>query len=253
MRLNTQMNARWRSARGVKTGNSMPNYYPIMLDVRGRSAIVVGGDSIAAEKASALVASGAHVTALAPAFCAELQALADHGGVTLHRKEYAPGDLAGAFVVVAAATHDQALAEAIWVETRERGQLVNIVDVPARCSFILPSILRRGQLTIAVSTEGASPSLAKRIRQRLEALFPPAYDVYLRLAVAARERLRGAGVSYDRRDAFFGQFDASDTLRRLERRDIGGAAATTAALLRDYDVSVAPATLEEELHGADLA
>ena len=145
----------------------MPNYYPIMLDIRGRQAIVIGGDRIAAEKATALVASGAQVTILSPNLGTEVIALHKQHGVALRQKAYEPGDLAGAFVVVAA-TNDQELIDAIWTETQQHGQLVNIVDVPARCSFIIPSILRRDQLTIAVSTEGASPSLAKRIRQRLE-------------------------------------------------------------------------------------
>src|SRR6266566_1818197 len=183
----------------------MPNYYPLMLDVRGRRAIVLGGDRVAAEKAAALSASGAHVSVLHQEFCTELLALAEQQQVTLWRKAYAPGDLAGAFVVIAA-TNDPQLISAIWTETQERGQLVNIVDVPEYCSFILPSILRREPLTIAVSTEGASPSLAKRIRHDLEEIFPPAYGTYLRLAALARTYLRQHGVSYDLRDDFFNDF-----------------------------------------------
>ena len=93
--------------------------------------------------------------------------------------------------------------------------MVNIVDIPERCSFIMPSILRRDQLTIAVSTEGASPSLAKRIRQNLEESFPPVYGTYLRLAALARTQLRKNGVSYERRDDFFSDFFTSDVLARL--------------------------------------
>src|SRR5437764_2073243 len=171
----------------------MPNYYPIMLDIRRRPALVIGGNSIAAEKAAALAASGALVTVMNSEFCDELLALAQRDQVMLRYKAYEPGDLAGAFVVIAA-TENQQLIEAIWTETQERGQLVNIVDVPARCSFILPSILRREPLTIAVSTEGASPSLAKRIRQDLEEIFPPAYGTYLRLAALARTYLRQHGL-----------------------------------------------------------
>src|SRR5260370_26856764 len=133
-----------------------------MRDVRGRSAIVVGGDRVAAEKAAGLSASGAHVSVISPVFCDELLLQAEQKQLTLRRKTYEPGDLAGAFVVIAA-TNDPQLIQAIWAETQERGQPVNIVDVPEYCSFILPSVLRRGQLTIAVSTEGASPGLAKRI------------------------------------------------------------------------------------------
>src|SRR6266581_8912526 len=131
-----------RAKRGEST---MPKYYPIMLDVRDRLAIVIGGDRVAAEKAAALAASGARVSVLSPAFCDELLQQAEREQVTLRWKAYKPGDLAGAFVVIAA-TKDPQLIEAIWAETQERGQLVNIVDVPEYCSFILPSVLRREQL-----------------------------------------------------------------------------------------------------------
>ncbi len=225
----------------------MPRYYPVMLDVRNRPAIVIGGDSIAAEKAASLSASGAHVRVMNSEFCPELLEMAEHGTIKLHQKAYEPGDLAGAFVVVAAATHDAQLAEAIWNETQERGQLVNIVDVPARCNFIVPSILRRGQLTIAVSTEGASPSLSKRIRQRLEGLFPAAYDTYMQLAVVARTHLRQHGISYAQRDDFFGEFFNSDILTLLAEDNASQALAITVELLGHYDVAISTDTITADL------
>lgn len=223
----------------------MPNYFPVMLDVRGRSAVVVGGDRIAAEKALALRESGAVVSVVSPTFCRALRELGASDALTLRRKAYESGDLDGAFVVVVVATDDAELVERIWAETRRNGQLVNIVDVPERCSYIVPSILRRGQLTIAVSTEGASPSLAKRVRRRLEDLFPPEYGSYLRLATAARARLRAGGVSYTRRDLFFGEYMESDVLERIAAGDVAGAAATTAELLRRYGVEAPAAALAE--------
>ena len=224
----------------------MPEYYPVMLDVRGRLAIVVGGDRIAAEKAAALSASGAQVSVINPAFCDELLMQAEYKRVTLHRKAYEPGDLEGAFVVVAA-TNDAQLVEAIWTETQKSGQLVNIVDIPERCSFIMPSILRRGQLTIAVSTEGASPGLAKRIRQNLEEIFPLAYGPYLRLAALARTHLRKNGVSYERRDDFFSDFFTSEVLARLVEGNVAQATVITAELLQRYEVDVSASVLEASL------
>ena len=224
----------------------MPEYYPVMLDVRGRLAIVVGGDRVAAEKAAALSASGAKVSVINPAFCDELLMQAEYKRVTLRRKAYEPGDLEGAFVVVAA-TNDAQLVEAIWTETQKSGQLVNIVDIPERCSFIMPSILRRGQLTIAVSTEGASPGLAKRIRQNLEEIFPLAYGPYLRLAALARTHLRKNGVSYERRDDFFSDFFTSDVLARLVEGNAAQATVITAELLRRYEVDVSASVLEASL------
>ncbi len=224
----------------------MSKYYPIMLDIRGRSTIVIGGDRIAAEKAAALSASGANVTVLSPEFCDELLLQAERKRITLWQKVYAPGDLERALLVIAA-TNDQKLIDAICAETKERGQLVNIVDVPQYCSFIIPSILRREQLTIAVSTEGASPGLAKRIRQSLEDLFPLAYGAYLRLASVARAHLRKHGVSYARRDDFFGEYYASNILAKLTDGKVEQAAEEISDLLKTYDVTVSGSALKAGL------
>lgn len=220
-----------------------------MLNLRERRALVIGGDGIAAEKATALAAAGARVTVMSASFCEALPSLAARRdlSVALWQKEYAPGDLAGYFVVVAATTSEPELTEAIWREAREHNTLLNVVDVPARCDFIVPSILRRGQLTLAVSTEGASPALAKRVRQQLEGVFSAAYAPYLRLAAAARTYLRQSGVSYGQRDNFFGAFFASDALARIEAGDTAGAAASTAALLRTYAITVPAHALEEAM------
>src|SRR2546429_1120470 len=188
--------------------------YPVLLDIRDRLATVIGGDQVAEEKAAALSASGARVRVISPDFCNELLQQAENRRVTLQRKAYEPGDLVGAFVVIAA-INDLRLAEAIQAEAQEHGQLLNIVDIPRYCSFIMPSVLRREQLTIAVSTEGASPGLAKRIRQSLEEIFPPAYGSYLRLASLAPTHPRDNGGSYSKRDDLFGHFYTSGILGNL--------------------------------------
>lgn len=226
----------------------MPDYYPVMLDIRGRLAIVVGGDRVAAEKASALAASGARIRVISPDFCDELLTLARQETIILRRKTYEHGDLAGAFVVIAV-TNEPQLVQAIWSETQERGQLVNTVDVPEYCSFIVPSILRREPLTIAVSTEGAAPGLAKRIRHSLEELFPLAYSGYLRLAAIARAYLRERGISYTRRDDFFSDYYASDVLARLVKGDLAQAATITSELLQRYDIDIPAEILQAKLEG----
>lgn len=233
----------------------MPNYYPVMLDLRERPALVIGGDALAAEKASALAACGARVRVLHPTFCQELLAMAEQRRITLRSKQYEPGDLAGAFVVVAVPGDDEQV-QAIWRETQERGQPVNIVDRPAYCTFILPSVLRRGHLTVAVSTEGASPALAKRVRQQLEETFSQAYGTYIDLAALARSYLRRAGVSYATRDAFFQDFMNSSILNLLEGRELSQALEQTTALLQTYRVPITASELarafrEEQGYVAD--
>jgi precorrin-2 dehydrogenase/sirohydrochlorin ferrochelatase len=220
-----------------------------MLDVRGRKTIVIGGNRIAAEKATALGMSGADVTMLSDHFDDEAVDLERRNEVKLLHKPYQPGDLEGAFVVVAA-VKDPDLIACIWLEAQERNQLVNVVDVPAYCNFIVPSILRRDQLTISVSTEGASPGLAKRIRQRLEGYFPAAYGTYLRLASVVRTYMRDNGVSYGRRDEFFGEFFASDVLRLLARGDEAEALLLTTQLLRRYNLNIADEIISRDLREA---
>jgi precorrin-2 dehydrogenase / sirohydrochlorin ferrochelatase len=229
----------------------MPSYYPIMLDVRNRPALVIGGNVIAAEKAAALHAAGAQVTVLNADFCEEIVEMAQNQSITLRYKTYEASDLVGAFIVVATATYEPELAEAIWLDGQKNGQLVNIVDMPARCNFIVPSILRRGSLTIAVSTEGSSPSLAKRIRQQLEDQFPSAYEDYMRLATIARKHMRAAGLSYNQRDLFFGDFFASDILNMLTEHDDVEALASTVRLLRRYNVEISVATIIQEMQEAE--
>ncbi len=229
----------------------MPNYYPIMLDIRDRPALVIGGNPVAAEKAAALSASGAKVTVISPTFCEELQDLATNSNtIALRYKAYERGDLKGAFVVVAATTYEPELSEEIWSEGQENGQLVNIVDVPARCNFIVPSILRRGQLTVSVSTEGTSPGLAKRIRQKLEGFFPLAYEEYLRLATIVRKYLRDNGLSYAKRDEFFGDFFSSNILDLLIENDEVEALACTVRLLRHYMVDISVSTIIHDMQEA---
>ncbi|GCF10521.1 precorrin-2 dehydrogenase/sirohydrochlorin ferrochelatase family protein [Dictyobacter arantiisoli] len=225
----------------------MPNYYPIMLDVRQRPALVIGGNMVAAEKAAALHAAGAQVTVQNGDFCEVLHDMERTGTVTLRYKAYEASDLVGFFVIVATATYEPELAEAIWQDGQRNNQLVNIVDYPSRCNFIIPSILRRGPLTVSVSTEGTSPGLAKRIRQRLEDFFPATYESYMRLATIARRYLRANGQSYDERDQFFGEFFTSDILNLLSEHDDIEALASTIRLLRRYNVDISMSTIIQDM------
>ncbi len=229
----------------------MPKYYPVMLDVRGRAALVIGENGIAAEKAGGLIASGAQVTVIGSEFCEELLELERKEQITLWHKRYERGDLRGFFVVVAVTTYDAVTSEIIWNEGQENNQLVNIVDFPARCNFIVPSLLRRGPLTIAVSTEGSSPGLAKRIRQKLESEFSSAYEDYLRLATIARAYMRAQGLSYGQRDDFFGDFFVSDVLHLLEEERESEALAMTVELLQRYKVVIDRGQLEQDMKEAE--
>ncbi|HEY6321992.1 MAG TPA: bifunctional precorrin-2 dehydrogenase/sirohydrochlorin ferrochelatase, partial [Thermoanaerobaculia bacterium] len=130
-----------------------PWSYPVFLDLRGRRCVVVGGCELAAAKARELRAAGARVTVVAARPGPALEALASRGEVGLRRRPYRSGDLAGAFLAIAAGD-EPAEREAVWREATRRGLPLNSVDDPPRCSFIAPAVVRRGALSVAISTAG---------------------------------------------------------------------------------------------------
>lgn len=149
-------------------------YFPAFLDLRGRRCLVVGGGEIGERKVRALLDCGAEVTVVSPSLTPGLAALATGGSLHWRPRAFRKVDARGCTLVIAAsgvATVDAAVA----AEARRRGVLVNVVDRPAQCDFIFPSVLRRGHLQIAVSTGGRSPALAREIRKRLEPQFGPEY------------------------------------------------------------------------------
>src|SRR5581483_10147284 len=155
-------------------------YYPVLLDLAGRPCVVVGGGAVAEGKVPPLVAAGARVTVIAPALTPALAAQQRAGRFTHLARAYRPGDLAGAFLVIGA-TGDPEVNRAVHAEATERGALINVVDDPPHCGFILPSVLRRGDLVVAVSTSGSAPALAVRLRERLERELGDEYARFLEL------------------------------------------------------------------------
>ncbi len=151
-----------------------PPYYPVLLDLRDAPCLVVGGGAVACRKAAGLCAAGARVTVVAPAV-GPLPA-----EVTVHRRPYAPDDLAGARLVVAA-TDDPAVNARVAQDARARGVWVNVADDPDAGDLVLPAVAARGALRIAVSTGGASPALARRIREALEAAYGAEYGELVQL------------------------------------------------------------------------
>lgn len=142
----------------------MTHYYPAYLNITGRRAVVIGGGEVAERKIVQLVASGADVTLVSPDATPGLERLASDGRVRWIRRPYAPGDLAGAWLAIAA-TDDADLHRSIHAEAEREKTLLNVVDVTELCGFIAPSIVQRGPVTVAISTGGASPALARKLRE----------------------------------------------------------------------------------------
>ena len=144
----------------------MTTFYPVFLNLNGRRCVVVGGGQIAEGKVLKLLDSGAKITVISPDATQGLRNAADRGDVELKLRKYQAGDLEGAFLVIAA-TNDRPVNQEIFEEAESLGVLLNAVDDPARCSFIAPSIVERGPVTLAISTGGASPALARKLRETL--------------------------------------------------------------------------------------
>jgi precorrin-2 dehydrogenase / sirohydrochlorin ferrochelatase len=178
-------------------------FYIACLKLTGRRCLVVGGGDIGLEKVEGLLACDAGVTLLAPVAHPELEQLAAEGSIEWEKRPYGGAeDLEGVFMVIAA-TDDTDVNIAVFDDAEKRAMLVNVVDVPPLCNFILPAIVRSGPLAIAISTAGASPALAKRMKRQVSELFG---EEYARLAVIlneARGWAKGTLPTYQDRKEFF--------------------------------------------------
>src|SRR5216684_2302491 len=194
-------------------------YIPIFLDVTGRRCLVVGGGEVAARKVESLLAAGAQVIVVSPNLAAPaLNAAVDRGMVEHVAREYRRGDIAGCALAYAA-TDDPALHRALSDEARALGIPLNVVDMPELCSFIAPAVVRRGALQIAISTGGASPAFAARLRRELEKQFGVEYGTLLKVLRAARKLLH--------RD----ELESADRMRRL--KDLAESRLLDAIVARD--------------------
>jgi len=165
--------------------------YPVNLVLDGRQCLVVGGGKIALRKVEGLLTCGARVRVVAPRIDQELRALT---AVTFDERRWEPDDLAGVWLVIAA-TDDPAVNGAVYDAGQRAGIWVNGADDPANCSFTLPSVVRRGDLQVAVSTGGRSPALASWLRRRFEGQIGPEYAVLLDILASERDGLKAAGRS----------------------------------------------------------
>jgi precorrin-2 dehydrogenase/sirohydrochlorin ferrochelatase len=179
-------------------------FYIACLRLTGRRCVVVGGGDVGLEKVEGLLACDGRVTLIAPEAVPELQELAAEGSIEWQRRRFEPDDLDATFIAIAA-TDQTDVNIAVYEEAERRAMLVNVVDVPPLCNFILPAIVRTGPLAIAISTAGASPALAKRIKREIAQTYG---EPYARLAVLLNEARGWAKATLptyqDRKDFFEG-------------------------------------------------
>lgn len=190
------------TAREVERGGDFPPC-PLFVDLAGAPALVVGGGRVALRKAKMLLGYGARVRVVSPGLCEELHALADEGRVDWEERAWQEGDCAGARLVVVATDDEGANARAV-AEARGLGALVDSADARAEGDVSVPATLRRGDLQVAVSTNGAAPALARELRERLEEEIPAYWEDYVRLLgeLRALVKARVAGGAAARKPLF---------------------------------------------------
>jgi len=177
-------------------------YFPVNLKIDGRKCLVIGGGRVAARKVAALLACGGTVEVISPELTEELHEQQRHGHLSWCARPYQPGDLDGAFLVIAATDVEEVQA-AVFAEASAANQLINIADVPSRCNFILPAIVSRGDLIIAVSTAGQSPTLARRISRQLAEAYGDEYGTVVEIMGRLRPVVLALGLGPERNKVIF--------------------------------------------------
>lgn len=204
------------------------SYYPIFLDLKGKKVIVVGGGMVAKRKIETLLEYGADVHVISKALAPELDQGVKTGRVKLLGEKFLETHLDCAFMVIAA-TDDTDLNRRVSRAAQKRGLLVNAVDQPEDCNFIVPSSLKRGDLRIAVSTSGKSPALARKVREDLERHFGSEYELFLNLMGRMRREILAQGLSQKENSRIFHKLIDSSILEAIGR----GAWEEAASVLSD--------------------
>jgi len=168
--------------------------YPIFVETKGRRVIVIGGGHVGAEKVRGLLAGEADITLVSPALNDELRGYAEAGRLRHVEREYVESDLDGGYEFIMVATDDGAINAEVSAAGKRRGIWVNAADDPVNCDFILPAVVRRGKITLAASTSGTSPALARRLREELDAYLTEDMPALADLLSEMRQEIRKRGI-----------------------------------------------------------
>ena len=216
--------------------------YPIFLETRGRPVLVIGGGNVGAEKVRGLINGEADITLVSPALIAELQEHKDAGRIKHIEREYRESDLDGTWDFVMVATDDGAVNAEVAAAGKKRRILVNAADDPANCDFILPAVVRKGKITLAASTSGASPALARRLREELDAYLTEDMPALADLLAEVRQHVRRRGIKIEN-DTW--QYAIDGQLRvLLAQRRYGQA---RARLIRRLGIELTPVGIPESV------
>ena len=209
----------WRVKYGLKFfhDNSM-HYFPVCLDIANRACVVIGGGQVAERKAKGLLECGAHVTVISPELTEGLDGLHTSGTLSWINRSYQEGDLAEAFLVIAA-TDDPDVQHRVHAEAEKGNILLNVADVPKWCNFILPATVRRGDFMVSVSTGGKSPALARELRKDLEEQFGSEYGLLVQMLGDLRAKILAQGRSQTENKDMFNRLLHPDMVDWIQHRN----------------------------------
>lgn len=197
-------------------------FFPVFLNLQNKRVVIIGGGEVAERKLESLIGAGATITVISPEVTPRLALLAAQHEIEIHRRAYQPGDCEGAAFVFSA-TDDPEVSRAVFEEAARIGALTNTADQPALCDFIMPAMVRRGDVVIAISTGGTSPGLAARLRQEIEKVVGPEYAQLAELMAGAREEIRQRISDPEIRKAVHYRILDSDIIELLKRNDVAAA------------------------------
>ena len=223
------------------------SYYPILVDPEGKKVVVVGGGTVAQRKIETLLEHGAVVHVIAQALNSALRRHVETGVVKYGGQTFKEEDLEDAFMVIAA-TDDPLLNRRVSNHAQQRGLLINAVDQPSDCNFIVPSVLRRGDLLIAVSTSGKSPAMARKVREMLEERFGREYEGFLNLMGFIRKEILSRGRPQGENRTMFQELVNSPILEAIRKKEWVEVASIINRIVR---IRLSPEDVKDTCHGSE--
>jgi precorrin-2 dehydrogenase / sirohydrochlorin ferrochelatase len=208
-------------------------FYPVYLNLKARRVVVIGGGEIAERKIESLLDAEASILVISPEVTPRIAFLSAQRRIEVVNRRYMPGDCASAALVLSA-TGDPEVSKAVYTEASALGVFINTADQPAQCSFIMPAVIRRGDIGVAISTSGTSPALAARLRRKISGVIGPEYARLAELLSRARPEIRNnVGTEEGRKHLHYRIID-SDIITLLKSEDIGPAERRLKQIIEDF-------------------
>jgi precorrin-2 dehydrogenase / sirohydrochlorin ferrochelatase len=193
-------------------------YFPVFLNLEGRLCVVTGGGRVAERKVRSLLNAGARVKVISPKLSSRLSGLEKKGKIEYQARPFRAADLRGAFLAIAA-TDDRSVNGLVFQQGVKQKIPVNVVDDPGQSSFIVPSLIRRGDLSLAISTSGRAPALARALRRRLQVEIGPEYELWLKILTAARKKILPLRLGQKKNQAIFRKLAGDEFLALIRQKD----------------------------------